>query len=55
MAVNVNKEKCTGCAACKAACPVDAIEIKNGKAHVSDTCVECGACVSECPVGALSL
>ncbi len=55
MAVNVNKEKCTGCAVCKSACPVDAIEIKDGKAYVSEMCVECGACISECPCEALSL
>lgn len=55
MAVKVDKEKCTGCAACKVMCPIDAIEMKNGKAQVSDTWLECGACISECPQGALSL
>jgi electron transfer flavoprotein alpha subunit len=55
MAVKVDKEKCTGCAACKSACPMDTIEMKDGKAQVNDMCVECGACISECPRGALSL
>lgn len=55
VAVKVDKEKCTGCSACKSACPMDAIEMKTGKAHVNESCVECGACLSECPMGALSL
>ena len=55
MAVKVDKEKCTGCAACKAACPMDAIEMKDGKAYINESCAECGACVSECPQGALLL
>ncbi|NLD93909.1 MAG: 4Fe-4S binding protein [Fibrobacter sp.] len=47
MAVKVDKEKCTGCAACTSACPMDAIEIKNGKAQISDACAECGVCISQ--------
>jgi len=54
MAVKVDKEKCTGCSACKLVCSMDAIEIKDGKAQVSELCVECGACLPECPCGALS-
>lgn len=55
MAIKVNTEKCTGCAACKLSCPVDAIEMKDGKAYISEACLECGACIPECPCGALSL
>ncbi len=32
-------KKCTGCAACKAACPMDAIEMNEGKAQVSEAWV----------------
>ena len=55
MAVSVNKDKCTGCAICVSICPMEAIDIKDGKAHVNDTCVECRVCISECPQGALFL
>ncbi|MBN2599286.1 MAG: 4Fe-4S binding protein [Candidatus Thermoplasmatota archaeon] len=55
MAVKVDKEKCTGCGACVAVCPVEAIKVTE-KAEVNeDTCIDCGACVDECPVQALSL
>ena len=55
MAIKVDKEKCTGCSACVEVCPVNAIEIKNDKAVVSDECIECSACVNECPNEAISL
>lgn len=55
MAVKVNKEKCTGCSACKSACSMDAIEIIDGKVCINESCVECGACLAECASGALSL
>ena len=55
MTARVDLNKCTGCAKCVEECPVDAIEIRNGKAIVGDACVACGACVNVCPVGAISL
>lgn len=55
MAVKVDNKKCTGCSSCQSACPVDAIEMKHGKASVNESCVECGACLSACPTGALTL
>ncbi len=55
MAVNVNVEKCVGCAACVDACPVQAISMKDNKAVISDACVDCGACLNACPVEALAL
>ena len=55
MAVNVDKEKCTGCGTCEETCPVEAIKV-NEKAEVDEeNCIDCGACVDECPEGALSL
>jgi len=55
MAAKVDNEKCTGCAACVDACPVNAIKIENGKAIISEECVDCGACISQCPVDAIIL
>ena len=54
MAVKIDIDKCTGCAACLEICPVGAIKIENEKAVVSEECVDCGACVSQCPIEAIS-
>ncbi len=55
MAATIDKEKCTGCAACVDVCPVNAIKIENGKAVISEECVDCGVCISQCPVNAITL
>jgi len=34
---------------------MEAINVENGKAVVSEECTECGACVNQCPNEALSL
>jgi len=54
MAVIIDTEKCTGCAACVDVCPISAITIENGKAVVSGECIDCGACISQCKVEAIS-
>jgi ferredoxin len=56
MAAKVDTGKCTGCATCVEACPVEAIVMKDDKADINpDTCVDCGTCVDECPVEAISM
>lgn len=56
MAIKVDRNKCTGCEACIGTCPVQVLEMKDGKASYKDEgCIECGACVSVCPVEALTL
>ena len=51
----VDQEKCTGCGQCVDVCPIEAIELDNGMAVISDECIECGACVDTCPTEAISL
>jgi Fe-S-cluster-containing hydrogenase component 2 len=56
MTAIVNQETCNGCGDCTDACPLDAIEIKDGKAAVDeDTCGDCGACVDVCPTESISV
>ena len=51
----VNESECTGCEACVGACPTEAIEMKDGKAFVTDAFIDCGVCVDECPVEAITM
>lgn len=48
MAVWVEIDLCDGCRRCKRECPYDAIELKDGKAHIVDRCTCCGACLEVC-------
>ncbi|NLE03462.1 MAG: 4Fe-4S dicluster domain-containing protein, partial [Crenarchaeota archaeon] len=51
----VPKNECTGCGACAAICPKEAITLKPLKAGFlyptvdSKKCIECGKCISVCP------
>ena len=52
----VDKELCTGCAACIERCMFNAMEIKNDVCEVSILqCLGCGLCVSTCPADAIEL
>jgi len=56
MAVEIDKDKCTGCKACLEVCPLEALSMEDDKAKVeADTCTECGQCVDACPSQAISL
>lgn len=55
MAVQVDREKCTGCGACVKECPLEALAIENGKVVVNGDCAECGNCIEVCPNSALTL
>jgi NADH-quinone oxidoreductase subunit F len=48
-------EKCTGCGACKKACPVNAISGEIKKVHTLDKvkCIKCGACYAACKFDAI--
>ena len=50
-------EACRGCLAhrCHGSCPVNAINIENGKARIDqDKCIECGKCKESCPYNAIA-
>ncbi len=47
-------DKCIGCQICVAECPVGAIEMRNGVAHIDpEICIGCGKCAEVCPVDAV--
>jgi ferredoxin len=52
----VDSERCKGCGTCKTRCPMDAIEIVEGKSKKDlGRCIGCGACVPTCPENAIEL
>ncbi len=60
MAINIIKEKCTGCGMCFKSCPVDAFEFepydgnKLGKvAKINAKCTFCNQCLTACKFGAI--
>ena len=49
-------ELCIGCRICEKNCPVEAVQVVDKKAVVSESeCISCGMCASKCPKGALYL
>lgn len=58
----VREDKCISCELCVPICPVEAITMRNGKAHIDKfKCINCGLCTGRdpnlfdgCPVNAIS-
>lgn len=42
-------DKCTGCGKCKTRCPLNNINMVNGKPVWGKTCTHCMACIAGCP------
>ena len=52
----VDDERCFGCAACIAVCPLDALELEGILAIViEEKCTHCDLCIPVCPVNALEI
>ncbi len=52
----VDEDRCFGCAACVALCPVDALVLEGLLAIVDEPkCTHCEHCIPACPVHALSI
>ncbi len=53
MSVRVKPDTCTGCETCVSVCPFGAIEMRDGKAFITEACTMCGACVEACEFKAI--
>lgn len=54
--IEINIERCVGCALCKRDCPVNNIDIVDKKAVIKyQECIRCGHCVAVCPKAAVSI
>ena len=48
--VELKDDSCKGCTICVTTCPVEAIRVHNGKAHIrEEQCIDCGECIRRCP------
>lgn len=53
---SVNADRCFGCAACVALCPLDALRLEGLLAIVDEgRCTHCDLCIPACPVHALEI
>jgi len=53
VSIKVKPDICTGCETCVSVCPFGAIEMRNGKAFITEACTLCGACVEACEFKAI--
>ena len=52
----VDDDRCFGCAACIALCPVDALRLEGVMVYVDEpVCTHCKLCIPACPVFALDI
>lgn len=48
-------DRCNGCSLCARICPVDNIELLQGRAHFGDHCALCMRCIHACPQEAIQI
>ncbi|HQD71869.1 MAG TPA: EFR1 family ferrodoxin [Clostridiales bacterium] len=48
-------DKCGACGICAEFCPVNNIEIKDGKAQMGEKCISCFGCIHRCPTEAVNI
>jgi electron transfer flavoprotein alpha subunit len=53
VSIKVILDKCSGCEACITSCPFGAIEMRDGKAFLTESCTMCGACLEACEFKAI--
>ena len=55
--LQLDGEKCNGCAVCTIVCPHAVFMVKEKKAFIKrkDFCMECGACAMNCSTGAITV
>ncbi len=52
----IDEDRCFGCGACIALCPVDVLTLQNRMVYVDEpNCTHCRLCIPSCPVFALQL
>ncbi len=52
----VDKDLCVGCGICVEVCPVQTIELVDGKSVIhSENCIGCGECIQNCPEKAITM
>ena len=55
-AMGVDEERCFGCAACIAVCPLNALTLEGIMAVATEEkCTHCDLCIPVCPVHALEI
>ncbi len=53
MAIAIDQELCNGCGRCIKICPYGGVELREGKAVLTDRCTACGVCIEVCKVEAI--